>query len=280
MANTNKRKGKGPGGARMLPVLHPDAAGIDVGAEERCSFRFLQTVRLSRYDHSKRSPAIFMNWPTGCRSCGVRSVTMESTGVYWIPLFQILESRGFEVFLVNAQHVKNVPGRKSDVSDCQWIQYLHAVGLLKASFRPPDQICVVRSLWRHREGLVQNGRRTHDAHDKKVSGGKVLYTGSRKVKNRIAIALWLGAQCLYHAKNYLGEYYRKMKWRLGAPQALTATAHKLARIVFHMLLTKEPYNESVLVKWNQQANMRAQLRLKTLAAKLGFDLTPAAEPQQ
>jgi transposase len=80
---------------------------------------------------------------------------MESTGVYWIPVFQLLETQGFEVFLVNASHVKNVPGRKSDVSDCQWIQYLHSVGLLKASFRPPDQICVLRSLWRHREGLVQ-----------------------------------------------------------------------------------------------------------------------------
>jgi transposase len=74
---------------------------------------------------------------------------MESTGVYWIPLYQILETRGFAVFLVNAQHVKNVPGRKTDVSDCQWIQYLHSVGLLKASFRPPDEICVIRSLWRH-----------------------------------------------------------------------------------------------------------------------------------
>ncbi len=78
------------------------------------------------------------------QSCGVRTVAMESTGVYWIPVFQILETRGFEVFLVNAQHVRNVPGRKSDVSDCQWIQYLHSVGLLKASFRPPDQICVLR----------------------------------------------------------------------------------------------------------------------------------------
>jgi hypothetical protein len=71
--------------------------------------------------------------------------------------------------------------------------------------------------------------------DKKVSGGKVLYTGSRKVKNRAAIALRLGAHCLYHAQNYLGEFYRKMKWRLGAPEAVTATAHKLARIVYHML---------------------------------------------
>ena len=89
------------------------------------------------------------------QECGVRTVAMESTGVYWIPPYQILETRGFQVFLVNAQHVKNVPGRKSDVSDCQWIQYLHSVGLLKASFRPPDQICVIRSLWRHRESLVQ-----------------------------------------------------------------------------------------------------------------------------
>ena len=115
--------------------------------------------------------------------------------------------------------------------------------------------------------------------DNKVSGGKVLYAGSRKVKNRIAMALRLGAQCLYHAKNYLGEYYRKMKWRLGAPQALTATAHKLPRIVFHMLITKEPYNESVLVKWDQQASMKSELRLRSQAAKLGFDLIPTAEPQ-
>jgi transposase len=80
---------------------------------------------------------------------------MESTGVYWIPLFQILEARGMEVFLVNAQYLKSVPGRKSDVSDCQWIQYLHSVGLLKASFRPPGDICAVRSLWRHRGSLLQ-----------------------------------------------------------------------------------------------------------------------------
>ena len=89
------------------------------------------------------------------QKCGVTTVAMESTGVYWIPLYQILERRGLQVFLVNAQQVKNVPGRKSDVSDCQWIQYLHSVGLLKASFRPPDEICVIRSLWRHRESLVQ-----------------------------------------------------------------------------------------------------------------------------
>jgi transposase len=88
-------------------------------------------------------------------ACGVRTVAMESTGVFWIPLFQILETRGFEVCLVNARHVKHVPGRKTDISDCQWLQYLHAVGLLTASFRPVQSICGLRSLLRHRESLIQ-----------------------------------------------------------------------------------------------------------------------------
>jgi transposase len=382
---------------------------------------------------------------------------MESTGVYWIPLYQILERRGLQVFLVNAQHVKNVPGRKSDVSDCQWIQYLHSVGLLKPSFRPPDEICVIRSLWRHRESLVQmaaehimhmqkalsemklqlhhvlsditglsglkildsilagerdpvklaslcNGRvrsprevvakslegdyreehlfalrqslagyrfyqsllaevdleleaktrelpqavdgseemptRTKECAyhragnepafdlrsemfriagvdltnvpgisaltaytilmevgpdvsrfrnasafaswlglcpEKQVSGGKVLYSRSRKVKNRGAIALRLGAHCLYRAKNYLGQFHRRMKWRLGGPEAVTATAHKLARIVYHMLSTKEPYSEEVLVACDHLASKRAETRLRRQAANLGYQLTPIPE---
>src|SRR3954470_4038300 len=154
MAQRKKRKDKGAGGVRMLPVLHPDAAGIDIGAEEVfvavSPDRAAEPVR--SFETFTRDLHEMADW---LQSCGVRSVAMESTGVFWIPVFQILETRGFEVFLVNAQHVRNVPGRKSDVSDCQWIQYLHSVGLLKASFRPPDQICVLRSLWRHRESLVQ-----------------------------------------------------------------------------------------------------------------------------
>src|SRR3569832_1937158 len=149
-----RRKSKQSSGGRMLPVLHTDAAGNDVGAEQ-----VFVAVPADRATQSVRSFGTFTRdlqelaeWLQFCR---IRCIAMESTGVYWIPLFQILETRGFEVFLVNAQHVKNVPGRKSDVSDCQWIQYLHSVGLLKASFRPPDEICVIRSLWRHRESLVQ-----------------------------------------------------------------------------------------------------------------------------
>lgn len=87
--------------------------------------------------------------------CGIETVAMESTGVYWIPLYELLESRGFEVKLVNARHVKNVPGRKSDVMDCQWLQQLHTYGLLEGAFRPPEQVCVLRAYLRQRANLVR-----------------------------------------------------------------------------------------------------------------------------
>lgn len=139
---------------RGVADLHPDAAGIDVGASE-----LFVAVSADRDQHPVRSFPTFTrdlnalaDW---LQQCGIRSVAMESTSVYWIPVYQILESRGLEVFLVNAQHVKNVPGRKTDVSDCQWLQYLHSVGLLRASFRPPGVICAIRSLWRHRNSLIQ-----------------------------------------------------------------------------------------------------------------------------
>jgi transposase len=89
------------------------------------------------------------------QKCRIRTVAMEATGVYWIPLFELLEARGLEVCLVNAQHVRHVPGRKSDVQDCQWLQFLHSVGLLHASFRPAIEVCAVRTLLRHRDSLVQ-----------------------------------------------------------------------------------------------------------------------------
>jgi transposase len=119
-----KGKSKTKSGGRLLPVLHADAAGVDIGAEE-----IFVAVPADRVSESVQSFGTFTrdlhslaDW---LQACHVRTVAMESTGVYWIPLYQVLETRGFPVFLVNAQHVKNVPGRKSDVSDCQWIQYLH-----------------------------------------------------------------------------------------------------------------------------------------------------------
>jgi transposase len=438
-----------------LPVLHPDAAGIDIGANE-----VFVAVPTDRDTEPIRSFATFTSdlnaladWLQSCRIC---SVAMESTSVYWIPLHQILEARGFEVYLVNAQHVKNVPGRKTDVSDCQWIQYLHSVGLLRASFRPPAFICAIRSLWRHRGSLIQmaaehvlhmqkaldqmnlqvhrvlsditglSGLRILDAilggernpvklaqlchsrvkssrdtvakslegdyrpehvfalrqslagyryyqgliaevdgeiqrhladlktavdidlepptrtkktayqrhhyepksfdlraelyrifgvdltdvpgisavtahtilceigtdvsrfqnasafaswlglcPEQQISGGRVLYTKSRRVRNRVALALRMGANSLHHANNYLGEFFRRIVRRLGKPQAITATAHKLARIVFHLLNTREPYNESVFQRCDQEALQRAELRLRRYAAQLGFQVVPA-----
>ena len=138
----------------LLERIQPDAAGIDCGQNSHFVAvppdRDPQPVR--RFPTFTQDLHALADW---LERCGVRSVAMESTSVYWIPMCQILEARGLEVFLVNAQHVKNVPGRKTDVSDCQWLQYLHSVGLLRASFRPPGAICAVRALWRHRGSLVQ-----------------------------------------------------------------------------------------------------------------------------
>jgi transposase len=441
-----------------MPVLRPDAAGIDIGAEEIFvavpSDRDSQPIR--RFATFTQDLNALADWLTACE---IRTVAMESTGVYWIPLHQILESRGFEVYLVNAQYVRNVPGRKSDVSDCQWIQYLHSVGLLRASFRPPAEICAIRSLWRHRESLIQmasqhtqhiqkaldqmnlqihhvlseitgwSGLRILDAilagdrnpvalatlcnwrvrtsrdivakalegdyrpehvftlrqslagyryyqnliaeldeeinkylrdlpkaseaeagppartktrvyqrqhndpafdlrselyrivgvdltdipginavtahtiiseigtdvtrfrnasafaswlglcPEKQVSGGKVLYTKTRPVKNRVAKALRMGAHSLHHANNYLGEFFRRMRRKLGAAEAVTAVAHKLARVLYHVLRTKEAYNETVFLRHDQEAIKRAEERLRKQAAKLGFQLSPKQEQE-
>jgi transposase len=138
-----------------MPVLQTDAAGIDIGATEHYvavpADRDERPVR--RFGAFTEELHALADW---LKRCGVRTVAMESTGVYWIALFQVLETRGFEVYLVNARHLKNVPGRKTDVVDCQWLQYLHSVGLLRGSYRPPDQVCAVRTVLRHRDRLVED----------------------------------------------------------------------------------------------------------------------------
>ena len=141
-------------GATSREVRHPNAAGIDLGCNGSYvavpAERDPQPVR--RFGCYTPDLEALADWLV---QCGIDTVAMESTGVYWVPLMQVLERRGFEVYLVNARHVKNVPGRKSDVSDCQWLQQLHAYGLLAASFRPADEICVLRAYWRHRSGLIE-----------------------------------------------------------------------------------------------------------------------------
>src|SRR3984893_15724142 len=165
MSEAKRRKQKQKN-ATELPVLNPAAAGIDIGAME-----IYVAVRPDRDPEPVRSFSTFTedlhrlaDW---LKACGIETVAMESTGVYWIPMFQILEARGFEVCLVNARYYQNVPGRRTDVSDCQWLQYLHTVGLLRASFRPEPQVCVLRSFLRHRDNLIQIAS-THVLHMQKA----------------------------------------------------------------------------------------------------------------
>jgi transposase len=435
-------------------VLRPNAAGVDIGARE-----IFVAVPADRNSRPVRSYATFTedlhhlaDW---LHHCGIQTVAMESTGVYWIPLFQILEARGLEVCLVNARYYQNVPGRRTDVSDCQWLQYLHSVGLLRASFRPEQQVCSLRSLPRHRTSLIETAseqvlrmqkaldqmnlqihhvisdvtgltglsildailagerdpvvlarlkdprikaseetiikslvgdyRPEHTftlgqslkayryfqglidecdseieklmsqfdarvdveanplpplkvrrktlhgnepsfdlrqhlyrifgvdltavpginiliAHsvlaevgpdlskfrspsafaswlglcpDNDVSGGKILSVRTRRVTNRAPLAFRMAANALFKSKSWLGDYYRRMRAKLGAPKAITAAAHKLARIVYHLLTTRQPYDESVFAKHEQVSRVRAEARLRAQAKELGLQLLPA-----
>jgi transposase len=445
-------------GARLsLECIEPNAAGIDVGARSIYvavgSEREAEPVRcFATFTEDLRAMAAWL------KQSGITTIAMESTGVYWIPVYEVLEDAGFKVCLVNSHHVKNVPGRKSDVSDCQWLQYLHSVGLLQASFRPERDICALRALSRHRAGLVevaaihvqhmqkaltqmnlqihhvlsditgvsglavvdailagqreaqhlaglvqsrvhadretvikslvgnyraehlftlgqslaayrqyqkmladcdremeqymrrlpdhgqggsglpQSGkegkakRRKNQFHfdmgkelhrvlgtdltlvpglnaltvhtlvaevgsdlsrfenaaaftswlalcpGSKKSGGKVLSSKTRKTSSRLNLALRLAAQTLHRSHSYLGAFYRRMRSRLGAPQAITATAHKLARIIYHLVTTRTAYDESVFRNEEQKQTLRLQHRLQKNAKALGFQLVPI--PQQ
>ena len=453
MAKRSKRKQKK---VQSMPVLQPNAAGIDIGAKEI----FVAVA-------GDRDPNPVRHYPTftpdiheaaqWLKKLRIESIVMESTGVYWIPVFEILESYGFEVLLVNARHVKNVPGRKTDVQDCQWLQYLHAVGLLRGSYRPPKEICAIRTLRRHRENLVQTAvshvqhmqkaltqmniqihhvisditgvtglaiidailagerntrkladlkdprihaekkviakalkghylpehlftlkqalacyrhyqkmiadcdremeeylqkfenhgkppktpytlpapkaqkKRSHDPNfdlgaymerilntdltqiegigattvhtfftevgtrvelskfptDKhfiswlglcpanKISGGKILSSRTRKVQNKLATALRLAAQSLWRSQSPLGDYYRKMKARHGTPKAITATAHKLARIIYAMVKYQIPYDKSIFEEQQKVYKKRKIKYLKKQAKALGFQVVPA-----
>jgi transposase len=433
----------------VLPVMRPNAAGIDIGSTE-----IYVAVPADRDAENVRSFPTFTQdlyalaeW---LKRCGIETVAMESTGVYWIPLFQILEDSGFEVCLVNARHVKNVPGRRTDVSDCQWLQFLHSVGLLRASYRPEQEVCAVRSLLRHRESLVQMGA-THVNHmqkaldqmnlqlhhvisditgltgsaiidailsgernpftlaklrherikaseeviakslvgdyriehlftlrqsltayrsyqqliddcdreirrsldtfqppntpadsnhqpeskkrptsadaglrtelkrvfgvdltkipgirtgiaqmlfgeigpdftkfrsasafaswmglcpDNDISGGKVLWVGTRKVKCRAATSLRMAAQSLHHSKSGMGDFYRRMRAKLGAPKAITAAAHKLARIIFHLVTTRQEFDDTRFAGDQVRFAKRQENKLRVKAKALGFQLIP------
>ncbi len=138
---------------RDMSPTHPGAAAIDIGA----------TMHVAAVGPQQdRQPVRSFGTFTGdlhrladwFKYCGVRTIAMESTGVYWIPIFEILDQRSFEVVLVNARDAKHVPGRKTDISDAQWLQRLHEYGLLRASFQPKGEIAILRSYLRQRERLL------------------------------------------------------------------------------------------------------------------------------
>lgn len=448
-----KRNRKRAGKAKGLPVLNCNAAGIDVGATEHYvavpEDRDTQPVRA--FGAFTADLKALADW---LKQCGIETVAMESTGVYWIPLFQILEQCGFSVKLVNARQVKNVSGRKSDVSDCEWLQRLETYGLLSASFRPSDSICVLRSYMRQRESLIRLASvhvqhmqkalnqmnlqlhhvisdltgvtglaivdavlagerdphklaqlrdprikssvetiakslegdyraehlfvleqslqcyrfyqsqiagldrqveallegfeskinvaeqplpltkkrrrkargnqptfdlRTHlyricgvdltgidgldlstvqtilsetgtdmtrwptENHyvswlglcpDNRISGGKVLQRKTRHVVNRAAWAYRMAAQSLKNSGSALGAFFRRMRARLGAPQAITATAHKLARIVYRMLRFGKAYVDQGELYYEQKYRERVLTHLKKRAHSLGYQLLP------
>lgn len=149
-----------------LEQMNLSAAGLDIGAQEiyACVPADRDENPVQVFPTFTRDLYALADWLTACK---VETVAMESTGVYWIPVYEILEQRGFEVYLVNARHLKNVPGKKTDVLDCQWIQQLHTYGLLRASFRPTKEICALRALVRHRDNLVRY-RAAHIQHMQKA----------------------------------------------------------------------------------------------------------------
>jgi transposase len=138
---------------KALDIVHPHAAGIDIGGREHWV-----AIAPDKDEQPVRSFGCFTEdiqaMATWLKARGIQSVAMQSSGVYWMPVFEILEQSGLDVYLVNARHTKNLPGRKSDVAECQWLLRLHTFGLLNASFQPTDEVRTLRTLWRHRAGMV------------------------------------------------------------------------------------------------------------------------------
>jgi transposase len=423
---------------KHLQHINPHAAGIDVGS--RSHFVAVpegtgeEPVR--EFSSFTDDLQLMADWLI---SCDITTVAMESTGIYWIPVFEMLENRGLDVKLVNARHVKNVPGRKSDVLDCQWLQQLHSYGLLAGAFRPAEQICALRAYVRQRMNLVRyaashiqhmqkalaqmnlqltnvvsditgvtgmriikailNGERdplvlahmrdprcknssaviarslrgnfrpehlfnlkqavdlhafyqrqidecdrqileqlsSFDVGDSgngpksespatigkalqqmtgvdltridgidsnsalkiiaeigidmnrwksakhfsswlglcpgtKISGGKVLSSKKKPVANRAAMTFRMAAFTLFRSKSALGAYLRRQRSRLGAPKAITATAHKLARLVYAMLKYGTDYVDAGQEYYEERYRTRVVQNLKRKAQELGFEL--------
>jgi len=155
-----------PNETESLISVNPDAAGLDIGHDEIWACVPAERATPAVRPFATYTPDLnaLADWLV---ACDIKTVALESTGVYWIPIYEILEARGMQVYVVNARHLKHVPGRKSDIQDCQWIQRLHTYGLLTASFRPVADICAIRSYVRQRAMLIEY-RAAHIQHMQKA----------------------------------------------------------------------------------------------------------------
>ncbi len=175
-----------------LDVVHPDAAGIDIGNESHYvavpPCRDGRPVR--RFGSTTAELRGMAQW---LAQCGIRTVAMQSTGVYWIAVYEILEEAGLHGYLVNARDTKNLPGRKSDVQESQWLMKLHTYGLLRNSFRPPQEIRTMRTYWRQRNDLIQSASR----HIHRMQ--KALTQMNLQLANVLADVSGMTGQAIIHA---------------------------------------------------------------------------------
>jgi hypothetical protein len=266
----------------LLKRIQPDAAGIDCGATSH-----YVAVPEDRDPQSVRAFSTFTadlhrlaDWLV---QCGIKTVAMESTGVYWIPLYEVFEERGLEVVLVNARQVHNVRGRKSDVQDCQWLQELHSVGLLQASFRPAGEIVALRgyALQLIAEIGTDMSRWRTEKHftawltlapNNKISGGRLLSSKTQPSANRAAAVLRRCAMSLTRSATALGAYYRRLAYRLGQPKAITATARKLAILVYRVLRGEITYQDPGATAYLQLHRTRLINGLRRRAQEFGLIL--------
>ena len=212
-----------------------------------------------------------------------KTIALESTGIYWIPLFELLESLGFEVYLVEPGQLSRCGARpKTDVLDAQWIQRLHYYGLLRASFRPPDSVLALRAYWRQRQMLVRYAA-THAQHMQKAMEQMNLkltqavsdITGvTGMLTSRVTIALRMAAQAVGQTMTPLGLFYRRIRSRLGGLGAIKATAHKLACLVYRMLKYGQEYVTQSMEEYEAKAKVNMLKALKRKTAAMGFVLSP------
>lgn len=310
MANSSRRKGTRAPVA--LSPIHRRAAGVDIGAtfhvvavpsdldgEPVRSFKSF-TADLNR----------LADWLVGL---GITTVAMESTGIYWVPVFEILEARGLEVLLVNARDARNVPGRKTDVNDAQWLQQLHSYGLLRASFRPEAAIVTLRAYLRHRERLVEYAA-AHVQHMQKammqmnlqlhhvvtditgVTGMTILRAIVAGERDPAALAehrdarckasvetirealtlLRLAAVAVSRTSSALGAFFRRIAVKAGKPKAVTATARKIAVLFYNTLRYGKAYVDPGADYYEQRYRKRTIESLRRRADALGFSLVEVA----